>query len=271
MPAQPWHLPLASIALVLGVASFSSGLTSLASTTAVTASVPPPVSSPVEEGVWTTTQESSTSALQVRQMPVVVKQEVVKTPTQVSQLLPDLPTAVNQPVGNVGITAERTYQPDPGSQPFQVTQEDQYLIESASYLKDVVPFDKGSGPGTEDRMQEWLNSDRSITNYNSARAFAVIHLKDYGWGLEEWAALDRLWWNASGWATVRADGNMSLPWGIPQALPATAMSVYGADYLTNPQTQILWGLNYIKQTYGTPGQAWAAWRESAKNGGVGNY
>jgi hypothetical protein len=204
-------------------------------------------------------------------MPVVVKQEVVKSPTQVSQLLPDLPAAAAQTTGAEGTLDGPIYQPDPGSQPFQVTADDQYLIESASYLKDVVPFDKGSGPGTEDRMQEWLNSDRSITNYNSARAFAVIHLKDYGWGLEEWASLDRLWWAASGWATVRADGNMNLPWGIPQALPATAMSIYGADYLTNPQTQILWGLSYIKQTYGTPGQAWAAWKESAKNGGTGNY
>ena len=35
----------------------------------------------------------------------------------------------------------------------------------------------------------------------------------------------------------------------------------GADYETNYKTQINWGLNYIKQRYGTPSGAWAFWQE----------
>ena len=31
----------------------------------------------------------------------------------------------------------------------------------------------------------------------------------------------------------------------------------GADYRTNPVTQIRWGLGYIKQVYGSPCGAWA--------------
>jgi hypothetical protein len=35
------------------------------------------------------------------------------------------------------------------------------------------------------------------------------------------------------------------------------MASAGADYRTNPVTQIRWGLGYIKDRYGTPCGAWA--------------
>jgi soluble lytic murein transglycosylase-like protein len=38
-------------------------------------------------------------------------------------------------------------------------------------------------------------------------------------------------------------------YGIAQALPASKMRVSGHDYLTNPYTQIRWGLRYIKTRY----------------------
>jgi hypothetical protein len=34
------------------------------------------------------------------------------------------------------------------------------------------------------------------------------------------------------------------------------MSSVGADWQTNPATQITWGLNYITGSYGTPCGAW---------------
>ena len=35
------------------------------------------------------------------------------------------------------------------------------------------------------------------------------------------------------------------------------MAAYGDDYLTNAETQIEWGLNYIAKRYGSPTNAWA--------------
>ena len=58
----------------------------------------------------------------------------------------------------------------------------------------------------------------------------------------------------SGW--VYDAENASGAYGIPQALPASKMASAGSDYLTNPRTQIIWGLGYIKSTYGTPCGAW---------------
>ena len=38
------------------------------------------------------------------------------------------------------------------------------------------------------------------------------------------------------------------------------MASAGADWQTNPATQIRWGLGYIKADYGTPCNAWAFWQ-----------
>lgn len=79
-----------------------------------------------------------------------------------------------------------------------------------------------------------------------------------GFQASQWPALNRLWIGESGWSTT-ALNKASGAYGIPQALPASKMASYGADWRTNPATQIAWGLNYIKQRYGTPGFALSEW------------
>lgn len=49
-------------------------------------------------------------------------------------------------------------------------------------------------------------------------------------------------------------------YGIPQALPGDKMASAGADWQTNPVTQIRWGLGYMTATYGSPCAAWAHWQ-----------
>lgn len=77
----------------------------------------------------------------------------------------------------------------------------------------------------------------------------------YGWGSDQFACLDKLWTKESNWR-VNADNPTSSAYGIPQALPGKKMASAGADWQTNPRTQIIWGLGYIKSTYGTPCAAW---------------
>lgn len=81
---------------------------------------------------------------------------------------------------------------------------------------------------------------------------------EWGWTGVEWLCLDNLFEKESNWRT-EADNPSSSAYGIPQALPGNKMASAGADWLTNPATQITWGLGYIKGRYGTPCGAWAAW------------
>jgi hypothetical protein len=78
------------------------------------------------------------------------------------------------------------------------------------------------------------------------------------WGASEWGCLDQLWTHESGWRTTA--GNSSGAYGIPQSYPGSKMASAGSDYLTNPSTQIAWGLSYIGSKYGSPCQAWSHWQ-----------
>ncbi|MEV5016906.1 transglycosylase SLT domain-containing protein [Streptomyces sp. NPDC053780] len=49
-------------------------------------------------------------------------------------------------------------------------------------------------------------------------------------------------------------------YGLFQALPAGKYASAGADWRTNPATQIKWGLSYMDNRYGSPCEAWAFWQ-----------
>ena len=76
-----------------------------------------------------------------------------------------------------------------------------------------------------------------------------------GWA-KCWPSLLTMWNHESGWRQ-NADNPGSSAYGIPQALPGRKMATAGADWQTNPATQIKWGLGYIKSIYGDPCKAWA--------------
>lgn len=89
----------------------------------------------------------------------------------------------------------------------------------------------------------------------SAREIAQGMLSSYGWGMDQWSCLDALWQRESGWNHLAANPS-SGAYGIPQALPGSKMASAGADWQTNPATQIAWGLGYIAGRYGSPCGAW---------------
>jgi hypothetical protein len=55
-------------------------------------------------------------------------------------------------------------------------------------------------------------------------------------------------------------GNRRGAYGLPQALPGRKMASAGADWRTNPRTQIRWAIHYMDERYGSPCAAWAHWR-----------
>lgn len=86
------------------------------------------------------------------------------------------------------------------------------------------------------------------------RAIAQAMLTARGQG-GQFSCLSSLWSKESGWSTTASNGS-SGAYGIPQALPGSKMASAGADWRTNPATQIAWGLSYIESRYGSPCAAW---------------
>ncbi|MDO5494322.1 MAG: S-layer homology domain-containing protein [bacterium] len=98
----------------------------------------------------------------------------------------------------------------------------------------------------------------SGTNVEIGQAMAA----DHGWTGNQWTCLHSLWQRESRWNHLAANPRSSA-YGIPQALPGSKMSTHGADWRTNPQTQIAWGIDYIQERYGS---ACAAWNSSQTRG-----
>ena len=103
------------------------------------------------------------------------------------------------------------------------------------------------GPALTDRVELSQGDPRDI-----ARAL----LPQFGFSSDQFGCLDSLWMRESGWNPA-AHNPSSGAHGIPQSLPGSKMASAGADWATNPATQIEWGLGYIRDRYGSPCGAWA--------------
>jgi TP901 family phage tail tape measure protein len=119
---------------------------------------------------------------------------------------------------------------------------------------------------------EWLTKilgAAASTKGNAPLGKSVADAQNYAaevvaqfWPTEDFAtqmgSLRALWEGESGWRW-NAKNPTSGAYGIPQALPASKMASAGSDWQTNPRTQILWGLNYIRNRYGSPSAAYGDW------------
>ena len=87
------------------------------------------------------------------------------------------------------------------------------------------------------------------------KGIALDQVVQRAWSYREFQCLDDLWTRESNW-NHRASNSSSGAYGIPQALPGGKMRGAGPDWKSNPETQIRWGLTYIKGRYGRPCGAW---------------
>lgn len=95
-----------------------------------------------------------------------------------------------------------------------------------------------------------------VPDPGTAQAIAWSMIQSMGWGQDQFDCLVALWNRESNW-NVYAHNPSSGAYGIPQALPGEKMAAAGADWATNPATQISWGLSYIVGRYSTACGAWA--------------
>jgi hypothetical protein len=72
------------------------------------------------------------------------------------------------------------------------------------------------------------------------------------WGNEEWLAFEWVIQKESNWIYTAKNPNSSA-YGLPQAL--TKLHDLPDDYMTNPRSQIDWGISYIEDRYGVPSKA----------------
>jgi hypothetical protein len=88
------------------------------------------------------------------------------------------------------------------------------------------------------------------------RDIAKALMPQFGMSSSEFGCLDNIWSQESGW-NVHAANPSSSAYGIPQALPGSKMASAGPNWESNAETQIKWGLGYIRDRYGSACGAWS--------------
>ena len=85
----------------------------------------------------------------------------------------------------------------------------------------------------------------------TAKGIALELVTAKGWDYNQYSCLVKLWERESNWRW-NAHNRSSGAYGIPQSLPGSKMASAGADWRTNPETQIKWGIGYISGRYQSP-------------------
>nr|WP_253945167.1 lytic transglycosylase domain-containing protein [Nocardioides sp. zg-DK7169] len=156
----------------------------------------------------------------------------------------DTPAAAEAPETEAGTPTEAESAPEAPTRRPEVSRSDRR--EAADPAKEAVL--SASGGEAMTRTEDLSAQD--------PRTIGRSLLGEAGFSSDQWGCLDSLWTRESNW-TVNADNPTSSAYGIPQALPGSKMASAGADWATNPVTQIRWGLGYIADRYGSPCGAWA--------------
>lgn len=103
----------------------------------------------------------------------------------------------------------------------------------------------------------------AVASTEGNRALGRELMLERGFAAEEWSCLEALWTRESNWNHLAANPTSSAR-GIPQAMMSAHFGASWRDpsntaaqqYLSDPATQIRWGLDYIAGRYTTPCAAW---------------
>jgi hypothetical protein len=140
----------------------------------------------------------------------------------------------------------------------RVTEPEPTTGERTEALRASTPLSRSGGREDADRAKKQTrdkDAQRSEDDLSDAdpREIGLALLPEYGFSTDQFSCLDALYVSESDWR-VDADNPTSTAYGIPQAL--TSMHDLPDGYMTDPEVQIRWGLEYIKDSYGSPCSAW---------------
>jgi hypothetical protein len=140
----------------------------------------------------------------------------------------------------------------------RVTEPEPTTGERTEALRASTPLSRSGGREDADRAKEQTrakDAQRSEDDLSDAdpREIGLALLPEYGFSTDQFSCLDALYVSESDWR-VDADNPTSTAYGIPQAL--TSLHDLPDGYMTDPEVQIRWGLEYIKDSYGSPCSAW---------------
>jgi hypothetical protein len=117
----------------------------------------------------------------------------------------------------------------------------------------------------KERAEAKEAASRSTTSFPVRSSYSVAQIQAMAQQMVasgQYQCFSNIVSHESGW-NYQAVNASSGAYGLFQALPGSKMSSVGADWQTNPATQIKWGLNYMNSRYGSPCEAWSFWQANS--------
>ncbi|MCX4698181.1 MULTISPECIES: transglycosylase SLT domain-containing protein [Streptomyces] len=114
----------------------------------------------------------------------------------------------------------------------------------------------------KERAEAETKASRDSSSFPVQNSYTIAQIQAMAQAMVpsgQWQCFSNIVDHESDW-NYRAVNPSSGAYGLFQALPGSKMSSVGADWQTNPATQIKWGLNYMDSRYGSPCEAWSFWQ-----------
>lgn len=175
-------------------------------------------------------------------------------------LLADIPAGQQAQVQASSLAQQATAQADAASASAKKSAEESARKAAA---ESAVAKQKAAEKAAKERAQAAASrsATRDASTFAAQSSYTVSQVQAIARQMvpaDQFQCFSNIVSHESGW-NYRAVNASSGAYGLLQALPGSKMSSAGADWQTNPATQIKWGLSYMNGRYGSPCDAWAFW------------
>jgi hypothetical protein len=185
-------------------------------------------------------------------------------------LLADIPAGQQAQVQTASLTQQAQTQAIAADNAAQRTAEEtarkQAAADAIAKQKDAQAAKDRAAKEAKDRAEAKKAASRSATrdaaSFSTQSSYSVGQIQAMARQMVpsgQFQCFSNIVNHESSW-NYQASNASSGAYGLFQALPASKYSSAGADWQTNPATQIKWGLNYMDSRYGSPCEAWSFWQ-----------
>ncbi|MFD3451788.1 lytic transglycosylase domain-containing protein [Streptomyces sp. NPDC058691] len=178
--------------------------------------------------------------------------------TDATTVLADIPAG--QQVQQASLTQQVQAQTDAADASARKAAEESARKQAA---KDAAARKEAEKQAEEDRKQEAASRAAERAALVVKASYSTAEVQAMAQGIigdsSQYQCFSNIVTRESGW-NYTATNASSGAYGLVQALPGSKMASAGADWQTNPGTQIKWGLNYMNSRYGSPCGAWSFWQ-----------
>ncbi|MFB9555545.1 transglycosylase SLT domain-containing protein [Streptomyces roseoviridis] len=178
-------------------------------------------------------------------------------------LLADIPAGEQAQVQVSSLTEQADVQAAAADSLARKSAEEAARIQAA---KDAEAKKKAADKAEQERKAaaERANRDslRDASSFSAQGSYTIAEVKAIARQMipaDQFQCFSNIVDHESGW-NYRATNPSSGAYGLVQALPGSKMASAGADWQTNPATQIKWGLSYMNNRYDSPCGAWSFWQ-----------